>query len=534
MSTYCAVSKVGAWKFPQLTSSTASSASNRWAWPVVLSPTNIWKFIFNLPGIMVLTAVTAVVGGDAAWQVAQAQAVTSIDARVIAENIPGASAISQVGMFLPTAPCGAAGTNLTPIPSKFLTYIQPGAVLDPSRILVGSRSNFGAPLAVGPPVAQEGSFLSINPSGPGVLSVPPNFAQSVDPKLNPQPSTLGGAVQMFSANSPSWSNGVNNSSAFTQQYTGVSNPLGLSNNNAFGRLWPANAPFGDSGNGSSSILDPTGLPLKGAPNSLIGGVYVGSLTNRNFVAVKATGFNPPLLQVIPGLLSAGAVGTALLGPSLDGTCKAVFVVVTADGAIVQEHTLKGLDGLAPAGTVHPLVGLSWPPPNQFIEPRLGVLMNPYTGTPPLVDPSTQLPVLRQLFISEPFNNTIAVINLVSFGTDPNLVFGPGSVSRISSPSLKLPVDLAAVQRNNDDPNWASNTTLDEGSDFYVANRGNNTIVRMRQDGNVVAVRRVSVGNNASLNGITTSTDGTTIYVTVTGPGNSKKGGVLALPAFPSP
>jgi hypothetical protein len=39
------------------------------------------------------------------------------------------------------------------------------------------------------------------------------------------------------------------------------------------------------------------------------------------------------------------------------------------------------------------------------------------------------------------------------------------------------------------------------------------------------------GNNASLNGIATSTDGTTIYVTVTGPGNSKKGGVLALPAF---
>jgi secreted PhoX family phosphatase len=56
-------------------------------------------------------------------------------------------------------------------------------------------------------------------------------------------------------------------------------------------------------------------------------------------------------------------------------------------------------------------------------------------------------------------------------------------------------------------------------------------VRMQQDGTVVAVRRVSVGNNASLNGITTSTDGKTIYVTVTGPGNSKKGGVLALPAF---
>jgi hypothetical protein len=143
------------------------------------------------------------------------------------------------------------------------------------------------------------------------------------------------------------------------------------------------------------------------------------------------------------------------------------------------------------------------------------------------------PVVQQLFVSEPFNNTIAVINLVVVNgpTPNNQVFGLGSVSRISSPSLNLPVDLAAVQRDVDNFKWASNTTLDDGSDFYVANRGNNTIVRMQQDGTVVAVRRVSVGNNASLNGITTSTDGKTIYVTVTGPGNSKKGGVLALPAF---
>jgi hypothetical protein len=97
----------------------------------------------------------------------------------------------------------------------------------------------------------------------------------------------------------------------------------------------------------------------------------------------------------------------------------------------------------------------------------------------------------------------------------------------------LPVDLAPVQRDADSVNWASNTTLDEGSDFYVANRGNNTIVRM-QDGSIVAIRRVTVENspldNASLNGIATFVDGTTIYVTFTGPGNGQ-GGVLALPAF---
>jgi DNA uptake protein ComE-like DNA-binding protein len=97
----------------------------------------------------------------------------------------------------------------------------------------------------------------------------------------------------------------------------------------------------------------------------------------------------------------------------------------------------------------------------------------------------------------------------------------------------LPVDLAPVKRDADSINWASNTTLDEGSDFYVANRGDNTIVRMRQDGTVVGVRRVALDsplNNASLNGIATSTDGTTIYVTATSP-SSIQGGVLALPAF---
>src|SRR5262249_40197271 len=147
------------------------------------------------------------------------------------------------------------------------------------------------------------------------LNVPFDFA-----KGGGQASTLGGTVQMFSANSPDWLNSVNNNITTngvlpnTAQYAAASNPLGLSNNNGFGRIWPANAPFGDTGVGSSSILDPTGLPLAGPPNKKIGGVYVGSLTNRNVVAM------PSQPQVIPGSLGTGAVGTALLGPSPDGTC----------------------------------------------------------------------------------------------------------------------------------------------------------------------------------------------------------------------
>jgi hypothetical protein len=467
--------------------------------------------IVGRAALVILALPAAIAAGDGlgALRAARAHEIPSIDARVVAVRIPGASALAQVGTFLNVPPPGACAN---PIPSKFPAYIQPGAMLDPKRILVGSTSNFGAPRAVG--VGRQGAFLSIDPSGSNTLSVPSDFASS-----GVQASALGGAVQMFSANSPHWVNGFNNPSAVTKQYTGVSNPLGLSNNNAFGRIWPANVPFGLDSAGSSSILDPTGLPLAGPPNPKIGGVYVGNLTNRNAVTT------PSQPQVISGGLNTGAVATALLGPSPDLTCKAVFAVVTADGAIVQEHTLKGLDGLAPAGTVRPVLGADGNSQGEAIEPRFGVIMNPYTQSKVVV---------RQLFVSEPFFDTIAVVNLTIFGTAPNQVFGLGSVSRISSPALKQPVDLAPVQRDVDNVNWASNTALDQGSDFYVANQGDNTIVRMQQDGTVVAIRRITIDgdplDDVSLNGIAASVDATTIFATFVGPDNGQ-GGVLAMPAF---
>ena len=107
-------------------------------------------------------------------------------------------------------------------------------MLDPNRLLVGSRSNFGAPLPARRGL--QGSLLSIDPSGKVTLVVPANFDRKGD-----QEATLGRAVQMFSANSPNWLNGVNNPNAYTAKYTGVANPLCLSNNNGFGRIWPAYA-----------------------------------------------------------------------------------------------------------------------------------------------------------------------------------------------------------------------------------------------------------------------------------------------------
>src|SRR5215469_2772504 len=105
------------------------------------------------------------------------------------------------------------------------------------------------------------------------------------------------------------------------------------------------------------------------------------LTDRNVVV-------PPQDQIIAGGLETGAVGTALLGPSLDGSCKAVFAVVTADGAIVQEHTAKGLDGLAPKDTVSSIIDGNSNTRNTAVSARFGTIMNPYTQ---------EQDVLRQLF-----------------------------------------------------------------------------------------------------------------------------------------
>jgi hypothetical protein len=328
-----------------------------------------------------------------------------------------------------------------------------------------------------------------------------------------QASTLGGRVQMYSAQSPAFLNRINNPAAASAGFTGVSNPLGLSINNAFGRLWPANAPTGLGGIGTSTILDPGGLPLAGAPNPHAGGVFAGNLTPRLPT------------QVMPGALSTGAVGTAFLGHSPDGSTKAVFSVVLADGSLIQAHTLRAVDGLAPAGTISPLLGLGELDDDgnpRTASPRLGVLLN-YSPT-------------RILYVSEPFQDSIVALDL----TDDGVIFRVARVRRNFSPALNQPIDLAPATIETENPNWASNTTLDVGADFYVANRGNNTIVRMRQDGTVVAVRQVRLADgrelgNARLNGIAGSPDGTKIWVTVTGrlAGDPQPtGAVLELPAFP--
>src|SRR5829696_8118830 len=359
------------------------------------------------------------------------------------------SAVFKFGTFLPGGPIHDNPT--------LAAFTQPGRVLDPTRIMVGSSSNFGSTKANADQAA--GAFLSIDPRAEELV-VPAAFASGGD-----QAVALDGALQMYSAQSPNWRNGFYNPTAVTADQTGVSNPLGLSINNAFGRLWPANAPYGLDGPGTSSIDDPDGRPLKGAPNPMTGGVYFGDLTGRQPA------------QVIPGALDKAAVGTAFLGRSPDGGGRAVFAVVVADGSIVQEHTAKALDGLAPAGTVQPLVGRSWigdsrpeenaEHPERRLTPRLGAIVN---YEPELV-----------LYVSQPFDDSLNAIELAVDGPPGNEVFEATATRVIRSAALNQPVDLAPVEIETEDPNWASNTTMEEETDFYICNRGDNTIVRMHQD-----------------------------------------------------
>jgi hypothetical protein len=446
--------------------------------------------------------------------------------RVVAVGIPGASSISAVGGFLPGGPIHDK--------PALAAFTKPGQVLDPVRILVGSTSNFGASLARTDHL--PGSFLSIDPRG-ATISVPEDFAAA-----GGQASALGGRVQVYTANNAAFLNSIKNPGAKTANFTGTSNPLGLSINWAFGRLWPANAPEGLEGGGTSTILDPQGFGLAGPPNPKIGGVYYEDLTNRGSVG-SASNLSPS--QLIPGALDTGAVGTAFLGASPDGSKKAVFAVVEADGSIVQEHTLQGLDGLAAPGTISPLLGRRHRDDDDEAEdndhddhgvsPRLGVILNWFPS--------------MSLFVSEPFENRIAVLDIgvLTSSQDPTRpVFQVTGMHHIRSEALNHPVDLAPAILETDDNNFSSNTTINEGADFYVANGGNNTIVRMRQDGTVVAVRRVTLADgsplgSARINGIATEYSAleevappTKIWVTVTGhiPGvQHSNGAVLELPTF---
>jgi CxxC motif-containing protein (DUF1111 family) len=415
-----------------------------------------------------------------------------LTARVLAVGIPGASAVAPVGTFHKGGPIRDK--------PEFAAFTQPGQILDPKRILVTSNSNFGAPLAQ--TEAAEGAVLSLDPDGP-TLVIPKQFATG-----GQQDRALDGRVQLFTAQSPAFLNSIHSPGATSAAYPSVSNPIGIAINNGFGRLWFSNTPYGAQKMGTESIVDPTGEPLNNAPSRLLGGIFAGDITNRS-------------PQLTSGALSSGGVASALLGMSPDGSKRAVFAVLTADGSLAQAHTEFALDGLAPPATITPIAVPAPATASATMITRAGMIFN-------------WVPE-RILYVTDAMRNAVVALTLTSdekiFRLRDNRTFTP--------PELNVPVDLAPVVSEIANPGFASNTTLAGNSDMYVLNRGNGTIVRMRQDGVVVATRRIVLETgdeigSGRLNGIAVSPDAQRIWVTVSGaiPSHPNEPGVLLeVPAF---
>ena len=449
---------------------------------------------FVLP--LILVNLIAITGSPAFADDEGGIDVGTVNADIVATGIPGAGAIAQVGKFHTGGPFHDNAT--------FAASTQPGSVLDRTRLFVASTSNFGASLAR--PAEAAGAILSINVSGgpASPVAVPADFAAT-----GGQASAVGGKVILYTAQSSAFLNGNNNPAAVTGALPSVSLPLGISFNNGFGRPWFANAPDGTSGDGTITVVDPSGIPLKNAPDTVAGGVFAGTSTNRNAVSI--------------GGLSSAAVATVLATKSPDLSIRAVFFAALADGSIQQVHVQKGVDQLAPPGSFTPISGISTDAAessNPDVVTRVGMIFN-WVPT-------------RILYVTDPLANRILALDISAESadptTDPNTLFAAENPRYFTSPFFDKPIDVAPATPEVAARNFASNTTLGGGSDFYVLNRGTNSIVRMTQDGRVIARRQIQASlPGFRVSGLAVSDDARTIWVTATAP--HRQGVVLRVPAF---
>ena len=427
--------------------------------------------------------------------------------RIVAIGLPGVTGVREVGRF------HFGG----PIPGNpdFLLATRDDRVLGPTRVLVAVRSNLGATPSDRTKI--PGAIISIDPhgSGDGKPVVVPEDLARLD-------QHAGAAAQLYSAQSDAYRNDFNNSSALTARLTGVAGPRYISINDAFGRPWIANAPDGLSGPGTITVLDPDGVPLANPPSADAGGVFAGWETNRREVPIgRPDTWLGKLLnyrksgQLTPGALTTGALGTAFLGASPDGTGFAVFAAVTADGALVQIHVQDGVDGLADPGTIKVSRSAGDDP---------GVVGMAFNWTPN-----------RILYVVDPGGNTLDAFEL----SDDARQFRITKRRTIALDAFDHPVDIAPTTAEVANPLFSSLTTLSGGSDVYVANRGNGTILRLDQDGRLLARAQITIPNAGAigadrLQAIATSADGQHIWATITGtiqgfPGQD--GALIELPAF---
>ena len=221
-------------------------------------------------------------------------------------------------------------------------------------------------------------------------------------------------------------------------------------------------------------------------------------------------------------MTTAVIATALAtkSPDLAIPQRAVFFAALADGSIAQVHVQKGVDPLVRAGSFTPIpVITTWAAestdPNTVT--RVGMLFN-WAPT-------------RILYVSDPLANRILAVDISDESSSPQTLLAATNPRYIRSPLFDLPIDIAAAVPEVAARNFASNTTLGAGSDLYVLNRGNNSILRMTQAGKVIAVRQIDAAAvpGFRVNGLAVSEDARTIWVTATTPG--RNGVVLQMSTF---
>lgn len=474
---------------------------------------NMMKLITKalIPAVTLLFAGCGVEGDKDLSQGVVAATNKNPNGTVLAVGIPQISAIRQVGPFLDSSHDSPFALN-----PLFIAYKGEGRVLDKNRVMVASSSNFGAPLYNNGHL--PGSLLTLATDVKSPTVIDPNFASNIS-ETNLQPSGNKGDVQMYASNNYNFINVHNRPEANTYAYSSTSFPTGISINNAFGRPWISNAPQGTTGGGTSTVVDPDGKPLEALLTPVSGGVFAGGLSER-------------APQLIPGSLDKGSVGTGFMGTSPGNDIRAVFALANSDGSIAQVHVSDGIDGLAPAGTITPLkahLDAAINDNNTSSIIHVGILFN-WVGAEGKV-----------LYVTDPLADRIAVLPLAS----DDIVFRIGSagISYLTSTNFKTPIDMAPVIPEFANGDFSGGTTLAASSDMYVANNGDNTIVRIKQDGTFVDKISVSVDGIGVLDenspqkvyGIATSWDAKRIYVAVRGTHpsypNAGDGFVVELDAF---
>lgn len=93
-----------------------------------------------------------------------------------------------------------------------------------------------------------------------------------------------------------------------------------------------------------------------------------------------------------------------------------------------------------------------------------------------------------LYIANAARDQLVLLNL----EDDRRHFTVARTSTIRSAALKQPVDVAAALPEIANPSFSSHTTLAGGSDLYVANRGDGSLLRVSQDGRVLARAQLEV------------------------------------------